>query len=126
MASRKRGPDQKLMAAPMPGLGRTVRQRRMAGMSFPTRTTVPRRQKQTTAQTPRAVQKRMAGQKRMAAQTLTAGQTLMADLTPRAWPRTRTPMAAHSIQKQTVQLPFQRRTVQLSIQTPMADRMLMG
>lgn len=120
MASRKRRPDQKLMAAPMPGLGRTVRQRRMAGMSFPTRTTVPRRRKRTAAQTPRAVQKRMA------AQTLTAAQTLMADQTPRAWPRTRTPMAAHSIQKQTVQLPFQRRTVQLSIQTPMADRMLMG
>ena len=114
MASRKRRPDQKLMAAPMPGLGRTVRQRRMAGMSFPTRTTVPRRRKRTAAQMPRA------------AQTLTAAQTLMADQTPRAWPRTRTPMAVHSIQKQTVQLPFQRRTVQLSIQTPMADRMLMG
>lgn len=114
MAARKRRPDQKPMAAPMPGLGRTVRQRRMAEMSSPTQMAVPRRRKRT------------AAQKRMAAQTLTAAQTLMADQTPRAWPRTRTPMAAHSIQKQTVGLPFQRRTVWLSIQTPMADQRLMA
>ena len=94
-------------------------------MRSPTRTTVPRRRKRTAAQTPRAVQKRMAAQTLTVAQTLTAAQTLMADQTPRAWPRTRTPMAAHSIQKQTVQLPFQRRTVYLWIQTPMADQKLM-
>ena len=99
MAARKPRPDSTPSAAPMPGLGLTALQRRMAGMSGPTRTTVPRRQKQT------------ADQKPMAGQGLTAGQRLTADQKPMAWLRTRTPMAAHSIQKQTVGLPFQRRTV---------------
>lgn len=107
MAARKPRPDSTPSAAPMPGLGLTALQRRMAGMSGPTRTTVPRRQKQT------------AGQKPM------AGQRLTADQKPMAWLRTRTPMAAHSSQKQTVGLPFQRRTVYLWIQTPMADQKLM-
>lgn len=98
MAARKPRPDSTPSAAPMPGLGLTALQRRMAGMSCPTRTTVPRRQKQT------------ADQKPMAGQRLTADQK---------------PMAAHSSQKQTVGLPFQRRTVYLWIQTPMADQKLM-
>ena len=105
MAARKPRPDSTPSAAPMPGLGLTALQRRMAGMSGPTRTTVPRRQKQTTDQKP------MAGQGLTADQKPMAGQGLTADQKPMAWLRTRTPMAAHSSQKQTVGLPFQRRTV---------------